>query len=106
MSVTNPYLLACGCRTWISLNIACITIILCTCDMALLLYACIVYVECACLMSVYIVEPEESIRSERRRWFPLQTMFSCVWGCDISATFTCVIYIYIYIYMKHKHMKV
>ena len=77
-----------------------LTIILCTCGMALLLYACIVYVECACSMSVYIVEPEEGIGSERRQWFPLQTMFSCVWGCDISVTFSCVIYIY----MKHKHV--
>ena len=81
-----------------AIHYTCLTIILCTCGMALLLYACIVYVECACLM-----EPEESIGSERRRWFPLQTMFSCVWGCDISTTFSCVIY-YIYIYMKHKHV--
>ena len=71
----------------------CLTIILCTFGMTLLLYACIVYVKCACLMSVYIVEPEVSIGSERIRWFPLQTMFSCVWGCEISATFSCVIYI-------------
>ena len=82
------------------IHYTCLTIILCTCGMALLFYACIVYVECACLMSVYIVEPEASIGSERRRCFPLQTMFSCVWGCDISATFSCVIYIY----MKHKHV--
>ena len=82
------------------IHYTCLTIILCTCGMALLFYACIVYVECACLMSVYIVEPEASIGSERRRCFPLQTMFSYVWGCDISATFSCVIYIY----MKHKHV--
>ena len=82
------------------IDYTCLIIILCTCGMALLLYTCIVYVECACLIGVYMVEPEESIGSERRRWFPLQTMFSCVWGCDISVTFSCVIYIY----MKHKHV--
>ena len=72
------------------IHYTCLTIILCTCYYN----ACIVYVECACLMSVYSVEPEESIGSERRRCFPRQTMFSCVWGCDISATLSCVIYIY------------
>ena len=80
---------------------------LCTilCGMALLLYACIVYVECAFLISWYMVEPEESIGSERRRWFPLQTIFSCVWRCDISATFSCYIYIYIYIYILYEAHK-
>ena len=65
------------------ISYACISIKIRICGVDI--YACITYMECVYMLNVHIVAMVLCPGREQRQWFPLQTMYYCVWGCHIST---------------------